>query len=269
MWNPYSCFLFNAESEGNSGGGAEGVSSGTSDQGHSDSDDGKTEIPAHFRHFTHDVTRRAVRDAMREVVKREDFDSLKSMIESSFSKESGDDDDGGERPRSKKDGKGESDKLETPVETQMKKLQARLEALENEKNSLVESLSEKEKAMKEKELESRISDIAAKNNAISPAQVFRLIRESVIEDEEQGAVFEVQGQYGKEYKTPEEYIPEWLSQNKHFVKPINKSGSGSSVASSEEGGVINFTEAQLRDPEFYAKHRSEIHKEMERRRRQG
>lgn len=272
MFGPdlYSHFLFNEEATGNSGGSVEGVDQGQgSQQGDSGSQE-KGDIPSHIRHFTHDQTRRAVRDALREVPTRDDFNSLRELVEkiatpgSSNSNQQQAESSNDSGRGSKGSEKGEGEKLETPIDTKFNKLQARLEALENEKNSLVESLSKKEMEMKEKELEARIADVASKNNAISPAQVYRLIRENVIQDEEQGAVFEVQGQYGKEYKTPEEYIPEWLSQNKHFVKPVNKSGSGTS-AGSEEGGVFNFTQEQLRDPDFYVANRDKIRKEYEKR----
>jgi hypothetical protein len=151
---------------------------------------------------------------------------------------------------------------ETPMDTQLRRLEARLDSIEREKASLEDMLSAREKEMKVKDRDQMLLKVASEAGARNPNQVLKLVADEVVEDAEKGFVFEVDGEYGKEFRSPEEYIPDWLESNPHFRK-TQSSGSGSGGGSSASGGGQRFTQEQISDPAFYSENKTAIHEYLE------
>lgn len=151
---------------------------------------------------------------------------------------------------------------ETPMETQIRRLSARLDSMEKEKGELTSKLEEKEKLMSLKDRNSKILEIAAPLSK-KPDQVLSLVSPMVIEDAEKGWVVEVDGEYGKEFRPLDEFVPEWLEENPHFKK-VASSGSGAGAGGQTGvGGLPKIDVSRLNDPAYYAENRDIIVKHLE------
>ncbi len=162
----------------------------------------------------------------------------------------------------------DGDGNQTPVETQLRRLQAELQEERRGRQKLESNLADEKQTASVEKRNNSIRAIANKLGADDPNDVLMLVQDRLVEDEERGWVFEFDGEFGKEFAPPEEFLEQFLDKKPHLKKVRPRTGSGAGdgsepdVVGAETVDGRRISDDNLKDPEWYRENRAKIHKKM-------
>ena len=155
---------------------------------------------------------------------------------------------------------------ETDSDVRFKKLEAQLAKLTAKNEELEDLNKQKESAMEQDKLYRRI-DAAANEHGANPAildQVRAVFNSKfpMLKDDEKGWLAEIDGEFGTEFKTPEELMPDFLSSNRHFIAASKEPSGAENPATGFRKGAFSKDDFAKMTPEDYVKNQQAIHEQF-------
>ncbi len=163
--------------------------------------------------------------------------------------------------------------LETSTETRLARLESETRSAQQRETELTSLLATERTARDVDTRDGHIKQLANEAGAVDAEEVLAIVGPMMRKDDQRGWLFEVDGEFGKEFRTPEEFIPQFMEQRAHLRRAATArggSGAGGGTGAGPGGGSqpgyvagVPLTRERLADHKFYSDNREEIHRVLQ------